>query len=147
MGTEDLLGEYLAKSRATQERLEHSEVVSRIEAIFNELKLPWQREGDSWVIHADVGMVHAGLDDEEKVLTIHQFIHDLTKPAKKQGEYLYALLRQNASTTGACFAIFEQDSGPPSIVILARISAPTADAEEIALALENVFAYSALYDA
>jgi hypothetical protein len=50
-------------------------------------------------------------------------------------------------TTGACFAIWESENGPSSIVILARISAPTADAEEVALALQNLFAFSAIYDA
>lgn len=146
MGTEHILEEYLAQSRASQDRLEHSEVAKRVEAIFDELKLPWRRDDDAWAIQADVGRVEAGLDEDEKVLTFHQIIHDLTKPAKKQGDYFYALLQQNFRTTGACFAIFEPDSGPPSILVLARISAPTADTQEVALTLESLFALSALFD-
>jgi hypothetical protein len=62
VSTESLLSEYLSKARETQERAEHSDVVKRIEEIFDELKLPWKRDADDWSIGSDVGEVMAGLD-------------------------------------------------------------------------------------
>jgi hypothetical protein len=88
IGTESLLSEYLTKTRAAQHRAEHSEVVQRVEAIFDELGLPWQRDEDCWAINSDVGEVMAGLDDDEEVLSIWQVLFRLNKSAKKNGELM-----------------------------------------------------------
>jgi hypothetical protein len=144
MGTESLLNEYLAKTRAAQQRAESSDVVKRIEAIFDELGLPWRHDDDCWAINSDVGEVMAGLDDDEDVLSIWQVQFPVTKPAKKNGELFDEMLRANADTTGACFAIRQPEDGPPYVFVVARISAKSVDAPEIALTLSSVFSLASL---
>ena len=100
MGTDALLSEYLTRSRDGAAKIQRSEVAQRIESIFYELKLPWQRDGSAWSIDSDVGRVMAGLDDDEEVLTFSQYINTLAKPDKKNGEFLGALLREYYWTTG-----------------------------------------------
>lgn len=147
MGTESLLNEYLANARAQAERLESSEVAKRVEAAFEELKLPWRRDGDGWEIASDVGVVAAGLDEAQEVLTFHQMLGELTKPPKKMSDLLYNLLVANFGTTGACFAIFEPESGgPPVLAALGRIAAESVDPGEVALTLESLFRLSVLID-
>lgn len=147
MGTESLLNDYLSKSRATAERAERSVIVQRVEAVFDELKLPWRRAEDGWEIDSDVGPVRAGLDEDEEVLTFHQIINELTGPPKKQGELLFSLLAANASTTGACFAIFEGEALPKALLaIVGRIAAQKLDSEEVALTLRSVFDLSSLFE-
>ncbi len=146
-GTETQLGDYLANSRAAAQKVEQTDVTKRVEELFGELNLPFTRTGGDWDISADVGTVSAGLDEDEEVLTFSQFIHPLTKPDKKQGEYFGVLLRENISSVGACFAVFDSDSGDPSqVVILARIGAKSLDPNEITVTLESLFRLSALFD-
>jgi hypothetical protein len=145
-GTESLLDDYLKKSRETRERIERSEVVRRVEAVFDELQLPWQRDDDAWVVSSDLGVIHSGLDDDEEVLTFHQIVHPMDKADKKEGEYYSALLRMNMGSTGACFAMYEDDYGQRSIVVVGRIAATSLDAPEVALTLESVFRMLSAYD-
>ena len=146
MGTESLLDEYLTKVRA-KETAPVTEVRQRVEAAFDELKLPWERSQEgNWAITSDVGEVRAGLDDDEEVLTFWQLIHELGRPPKKAGEYLFALLSANADTTGACFAIREMEGMDPLVFIVSRIAAQKLDPEEVALALQSVFWLSSHFD-
>ncbi len=145
-GTESLLSEYLKNSRAGGEKLQRSEVAQRVERIFEELKLPWQRRDGRWQIDSDVGQVSAGLDDDEDVLTFSQVINELSKPDKKSGEFYGALLRQNFYTTGACFAVMDDGDGNPLLLILGRISANNVDTNEVALTLQSLFELSAVFD-
>jgi len=141
MSTESLLDEFLSKSRAARERSEHSAVVKRIEDIFDELKLPWKRDDDCWVITSNVGEVMAGLDDDEEVLSFWSMLFTLSKPAKKSGELYAAMLRANIRTTGACYAIKDDpEGGNPNVLVLGRISSESIDAPEVALTLSSVFA-------
>jgi hypothetical protein len=69
----------------------------------------------------------------------------LDKPPKKQGELFWEMLCANAGTTGACFAIRAAEQGsPPIAFVIARISAKSLDAPEVALALTGVFDLASL---
>jgi hypothetical protein len=126
-------------------KAETSEVARRVEQIFEELNLPWSRLGDSWAIEADIGQVVAGIDEDEDVLTISQFINDLKGKPKNNADYLYAMLCLNASG-GSWFAVLESDGSPPAVCILSRLSAKTLDKEEVEMALESLFEKSKLFD-
>ncbi len=66
------LGQYLKTVR--DEKRSRGEIEERVEAILSELELPWsaEPEGDLWKIDSDVGIVRAGLDNEDEVLSIWQ---------------------------------------------------------------------------
>jgi hypothetical protein len=144
VSTESLLSEYLSNARETQERAEHSEVVKRIEEIFDELKLPWKRDADDWSIGSDVGEVMAGLDEAEEVLSFWQLLFPIAKPPKKNGELFHEMLSANAGTTGACFAISHSEGSPPYALVVGRISAKDVDPSEVALTLSSVFYLASL---
>ncbi len=111
----DHLAQYLTEVRRDRtESATASEVASRVEAIFDELQLPWSKEPgqESWKIASNVGTINAGLDDEHEVVTFSQFIHDWTGKAKKEADYMQTLLRLNRHTGGACFAIFGEPGDP-----------------------------------
>jgi hypothetical protein len=120
----------------------------RIEGIFEELELPVEAEAGGWKIDTDVGSVMAGLSEDHDVLTLWQPIHAVKERPKKQADYLAALLRINASTTGACFCLDTLYEGDPAewVMIVARLSAEQIDKEEVELALEGLLRMSAIYD-
>ena len=145
MNTEGL-GAYLKNVKPAAAR-PSAEIEDYIESLFDELGLPWSKEGFGWTIRADVGAVTAGVSDDGDLLTFFQPIHQLQKPPKKSGDYLAALLRVNMGTTGACFALDDDTAGgKDELVIVARIAAPDVDKGEIEAALGSLFRMSALFD-
>jgi hypothetical protein len=141
----DELGEFLDSTRKKSEK--QSPRIEQIEQIFQELDLPRNREHGGWLIETDVGPVRAGLDEDGKVMTFWQTIHPLKGSPEEEADYLTTLLKINAQTIGACFAIDETEEGEPDwIMLIARISAEQLDKEEVALALEGLLRMSALYE-
>lgn len=145
MGTEDLLADYLSKSRQNKERSETSIAHSRVQEIFDELNVPWRQEDDVWVLTSDVGEVYAGLNDEEDVLSIWQFPVSFTKPPKKLGEIYHSLLSMNADSAGAWFAV-RTIGGENMLMIVGRIAADQLDPEEVALTLGTVFSLASTFE-
>lgn len=150
VGTETLLDEYLSKTRAHHEHAERSEIVKRVEEVFEELKLPWRRDSEAesvgWEVDSDLGIVRAGLDDDEEVLTLFRFVHQLEKSAKKEADYLFTLLSINSDAAGAWFAISETEELGNIVYVVSRISAQKLDPEEVALALQGIFQLLSAYE-
>lgn len=75
--TADHLAQYLTKVRRDRaDSTTASGVASRVEAVFEELQLPWSKEpgGESWKVASDVGTVNAGLDEDHEsadLLAVH----------------------------------------------------------------------------
>lgn len=139
MGTESLLGEYLEKTKAAESKALSSETIKRIESIFDELGVPWKRDDDVWVITSDVGEVRAAVDDDEDVLSFWQLQFPLDKHPKKNGELFDELLRMNADSAGAAWAVKLFDDGTRYVIAISRIAAQNIDPPEVALALSAVF--------
>jgi hypothetical protein len=134
---------------AEGEQQERQAVESRVESIFDELKLDWKRgEGPwEWQISADIGHVLAGLDEQPAVLTFIQILNRYPGSAEQQAEILETLLRLNSATTGATFAIQTSDDGTEHyFVLLARVAATSLDTEEVALAVKSLFDLSGVLD-
>jgi hypothetical protein len=121
-----------------------------VEAVVAELNLPAIKEDSTtWRIDADVGTVYFGVDDEGDVLTIWQLLMSLKDPEKpkKHAEFFEDLLAVNRDTRGACLAIDKTfEAGQKWLMVLARLRAPTLDAPEFAMAMEDVFATSKMFD-
>ncbi len=150
MTTEDMLNGYLSKTRARDERIARSEVIQRVERVFDELSLSWQRhsdgDGTDWDIDSDVGVITVGLDDDEEVLTFAHYIHVLQKSPKKSADYLYSLLTFNADAAGACFAIRESEELGAIVYVVGRLAAQQVDPGEVALTLANMLDMLGLFE-
>ena len=150
MGTEALLNEYLSKTRERQEHAERSVIVKRVEEVFGELQLPWRRDSESdslaWEIDSRPRDCAAGLSDDEEVLTLFRFVHQLEKSAKKEADYLFTLLSINSEAAGAWFAISETEELGNIVYVVSRISAQKLDPEEVALALQGIFQLLSVYE-
>jgi hypothetical protein len=147
---EDRLGQYLKTIRREEsDGAGSTEGARRVEAIIAELGLPAVREDSAvWRIDADVGPVRAGVSDDGQVVTLWQTVSPLNDPKpKKNADLFHELLLVNRNTNGACIAL-DSDLGDDQtwIVILARLRAPTLDKPEFAMAIEDVFATSKLFE-
>ena len=147
MSAEESLQRYLTKVRENAgPAASAGDAERRVELILIDLELPWRAEAvDMWAIDSDVGVVRAGLNDDDDILTIWQVIGPLPGKPKKLGELFHDLLRINADTRGACLAITGHGDDE-ALSVIARLNAPTLDKEEFAMALEDVFATSKLFD-
>lgn len=144
---EDKLSQYLQTVKQDRgDSVSATEGARRVEAIIDELQLPTIKEDPSvWRIDSDVGTVRVGLDDEGEVLSIWQMIGSIDGRAKKHADLFEEMLRINRGTQGSCLAL-DDIGGERWIVVLARLWATTLDKPEFAMAIEDVFATSKLFD-
>ncbi len=154
MSGEDAVERYLTRlNRERRQSGARPEVRARIEALFDELRLPWRREGRGWAIDSDGPAVRASLGERDEVLALYRLVHDWRPgPRRRSPDYLERLLRANAASNGACFAILDEgnvddeEGGSEAIlVVVAHVPTAAVDGEEIALALESAFRLSELF--
>lgn len=148
---EDRLSQYLQTMRRDEGNGQgSSEAARRVEAVIAELAPPVVREQPgAWTIDADVGPVSVSLSDDGEVLSIWQTLCSLKDPGKPEthAEFFEDLLFLNESGRGACLAISrDEDGGEKAIFVVARLRAPTLGKAEFAMALEDVFSTSKLFD-
>lgn len=141
MGVEEDVERYLLELRRRR-REDGSEISApaRVERLFEELGLSWEREGEGWTLPTEHGPVRAELGQHHEVLTFQRHVHRFRRN-RRQARYLESLLRANTVSGGAVFAIVEEDEdeGPADLVLQRHVTVVNMDTEEFALALEALF--------
>jgi hypothetical protein len=137
--SESELLEYIRAS-ARNRTTDTEAVRGQVEAIFEELGLPWDRdEAGDWLIRADIGEVRAGLNESGDILSVWQVINELQSKPKQHADLLWELLRLNYVGNGAYFALHQpEDGSAPLLLLMGRLAAERIDPGEVAQTLASL---------
>jgi Tir chaperone family protein CesT len=150
LAANDPLAQYLTQAdRTPQPATGATGPSAQVEVLFNELGVPWQPDESEvweWQINADVGEINSRIEPEDQMLLLFQGVGRVSGKPKAHADTMHLLMRLNAASTGACFAIEMQDDRDGYFVLVNRLPLALLGRETLSNALESFFRCSKLID-